>query len=487
MRNLKLPRAVEWLSVLLLTAALLAVSARLIKPDRLVMDSSQNVLMAINLERHGVMSADDDPPYRVSDYREPLPVAASALVINLVDHVAGVGDAESYLEGRRGEYLKEQNLFWLALLSIGAYCAVRWFTGSRALGLLGIVLVQLPFLWTVPEFVGPVDELGTEIPASALLMWASLALAAGLGGRLAWIAAGGLLLGLFTLVKATGLYVAVAMAVLWLGFRLYRREGMRLSQIWKEIGLLVGTCACVVVPWMARNYFEIGKFEVSQRAGVVLMMRGMYDQMTPQEYLGAYYVFAPHALQRPLGGLLGYTAEDLQRGGRLQRLNEIDSDFSADDLAAERAGHPEQAISLYRRARAERVQLEQALRSAGHPEPESEADGILKARAMAIITAHPWRHLAATPLFLWRGSARVFPLLIIALAVALRYRRYDLVAFSLPALGLIVLYALFTHFIDRYSLPSRAIAVVAIIVAARLLWSALTAGRRLTTVEAAAG
>jgi hypothetical protein len=147
----------------------------------------------------------------------------------------------------------------------------------------------------------------------------------------------------------------------------------------------------------------------------------------------------------------------------------LDSDFAADDLAAERAGRPDQTLTYYRRARAERTKIEMELDRVGSKQAELDGDDILKKRAMNLIIEHPWRHLALIIPFLWRGATFVFPILIIVLAIAVRRRRYDLALFALPAFGLVVFFALFSHFIARYALPAREVATVALIALVALL------------------
>jgi hypothetical protein len=276
------------------------------------------------------------------------------------------------------------------------------------------------------------------------------------------------------------LYVFLVLAVIWL----IARFSPRTREAAMSGALLVASFACMLAPWMYRNYVQLGSFEVSQRAGAVLMMRAAHDQMTFQEYVGAIYFWAPERLQRPLGALLGFSRADAQRGGRVQRLNDGPSNFAADDLAAELAGRPDEAVSFYRSARAQRVQLQRAMAAAHTPAPAAAADEILKQRAMSVFLAHPWRHLALTLLFLWRGAAIIFPLLTFGFAVGLMFKRYELARFVLPSLGLIGLYALFTHFIPRYGAPTRAIAVVAAITACKLVWDEVARRRGLRAVAA---
>ncbi|MFT2657982.1 hypothetical protein, partial [Escherichia coli] len=84
----------------------------------------------------------------------------------------------------------------------------------------------------------------------------------------------------------------------------------------------------------------------------------------------------------------------------------------------EQEGRPEDAVSYYRRARAERVKLERELSEAQVPNAGVAADKLLQKRALELIESHPGRHLAATIPFLWRGATAAFPILLIGLIVA---------------------------------------------------------------------
>jgi hypothetical protein len=200
--------------------------------------------------------------------------------------------------------------------------------------------------------------------------------------------------------------------------------------------------------------------------------------MTREEYVGSFYVWAPRRLRGIVGSVLGFSPADLQRGGRLQRLNrDPDSDFAAADLAAERAGRPDQTVSLYRQARAERVKLEDALAAAGDPHAQPKADLVLKQRAMGVIEKHLWQHLLMTVPLLWGGAPFTFVVLLASLAVAVRQRRFDLGAVALPAFGVVMFYALLSHFIPRYADPVRPLAVALTLVLLKWLWDARARGK----------
>lgn len=454
----------KWLAAVLLSAGLLYSWVHRITGAPIKDDAAQTTLMALNLERHGVISLEEKPPLIPTNYREPLPVFVSALEIKLVDAALGEAPPEAYFHGQRVQLLKYQNIVWLSLLSIGAFSALRFFTSSFTLALFGTLLVNLPFLRSSAELV---DDLYNDIPAAAVFMLASLAIAIAVRRRSpAFWALAGLLFGILTLIKAATLYVFAGTAAMAGAVFLLQRVSFRVAV--RDLGVMIVAFGCAVAPWMYRNHVQMGSAHISQRAGVVLMYRAAADEMTPVEYRGTFYFWAPLRLQGFIGRMLGFSPADLERNGRLQRLNDLDSEFAAADLAAERAGAPDKTLTYYRQARAERVKLEREMVAAGQPQPEIAADDLLKSRAMKIVLDHPWRNLALTIPYLWRGATLAFPILVIALPTALRLRRYDFLLFVVPAFGTVMLYALFTHFIARYDLPALSIATVALVVLVKL-------------------
>jgi len=473
----------RWLMGLAVAAMVLSVGAKHITRAGVDPDAAQSVVMAVNLAHHGTISLAEHPPYTASDYREPIPVAIMALEVEVIDELLGPVPMQDYLEGERLKYLKYQNLFWLIVVCAGifacVYVATRTGTPSAATSSFYVSLAgaALGGLWMSAGAWGAVilNDLATDLIGGALLALASAALAAGLTrGRPSYCVIAGLLFGALTLVKAAILYVFIGLIGTLLCVYLVWRSRLVLRSALADLGLVTLAFTVVVLPWMFRNLLELGAFQVAQRAGVVLMVRAVKDQMTPEEYRGAFYVWALPPLQAPIGSLLGFGPRDLQRGGRLQHLNRSEtSDFFRSDELAEQAGRPEDAISYYRRARAERVKLELQLAASGSSNPEVETDRILQKRAMQMIEARPAKHLIATLPFLWRGAALGFPVLVIAIALALRFKRFECALLALPCFGLVMFYALLSHFIPRYGQPIRPILVALIVIAAKLGWDAL--------------
>jgi len=473
-----------WIAGALVAVALVLSWSRLITNERVDGDDLETLTMAVNLRYHGVASLEAQPPYAPSMYREPVPVATTALAIVLADAVFGRASAEAYLAGERARFLKLQNLFWLGLLCCSAFWAAYLLTSSRLIGALAVVLVNFDVIPLVEVGLRPllVDSLMAELPATALLLTTGALLVAAVRARSSgYFVLAGLSFGLLALTKAAFLYVFVGFALVLLAVALLKLRGPELKAGLGRVAVLAAVFGAVVAPWMARNYVQLGDFQLAERGGVVLYLRALKNGMSADEYRGAIYFWAPKPLQPMLASMLGISASDFQRGGRLQRLNRLpDADFYRDDIAAWRAAKPDEAITFIRKALAEQLRLQQLAEASGSAQP---ADVVLQQRAIGMIAEDPARHLATTPLFLWRGAFFPLPVLLVALAYAVWRRDYAFGVFVLPGLGTIAFFGLLTHFLPRYSVPVLPLAVVAVLVltwhAAAALWRVRVNTRRL--------
>lgn len=446
-------------------------------------DPTAYVQMAVNLNRHGVISLDEQPPLQPSMFREPLPVLTTALSMLIIDRLYGPTEVSEYLEGKRARYLKMHNIAWILLLCCGTGWAVYLLTGSFGIALATALLAHLPFYghWVG----GTIDSLATEQATAATLMLASAALVAAATRRqkLAYSILTGVAFGLLALIKAAFLYVFIGLMVVLFVAVLFPRLQQQIGFTLGRVGL-IGLCFAVTLsPWLYRNWQQFGVIQISTRGGEVLAIRATKNYMTPVEYRGAFYVWAPKPMRPLVGDMLGFGPQDLMRGGRLQRLNRHhNSDFYAGDVAAQRNGRPEEVISFYLKPSAEKNRLKRQFEAAGHPHPGDAADDALLHQALHRIRSDPGRHLAATLPFLWRGAFLPFPLLFFAVVYGLWRRRYDLLLFVLPACGAVVLYALLTHFILRYGLPIWPVAFAS---AAVLAHSGLSALRTHSSIHRA--
>jgi hypothetical protein len=453
--------------------ALFVLSVRAITGSKIVSDASDTTLMAINLQHHGIISFDTEPPFVPTMYREPVPIIVTALAVGIVDALSGRAGYELYFSGDRARYLKCQNILWLGLLSISAFWALSYFGSSFWIGLAGTVCVSLPFL--TGSATPPIDTLNSELPAAALLLPASLLLVKGIcGRRLLQLAAAGLCFGVLALIKAAVLFVFAGLfVILAFSYALRLAEATKRGGL-REIGVLALAFAIVVTPWMYRNYMSIGSFGISDRGGFTLHDRALLIQMTKDEYIGAFYVWSHKKLQPVVGSMLGYSPADLEEGGRLERLSRSEKGaLYEDDLAAEMAGDPDAAVTFYRIGRAERTRLANEFEAMGHPHPGNAADNVLMERAIAMIRDRPGKHLAVTLPILWRSALIAFPLFVGGLIYSIRRRRHDLALFCLPSFGLLALLALLSSFAPRYSLPFRPVAIVLFLVLLQIAVAAL--------------
>jgi hypothetical protein len=342
----------------------------------------------------------------------------------------------------------------------------------------------------LPQEFSQVDNLLTELPAAGFLVLASILLAVAFTRRrLSLFFFAGLMFGILALIKAVVFYVFFGLLAALAGLYLLQRPHVPWRTAARELLVLMVTFGCVVAPWLYRNHVDLGASQITQRGGESLLERALEDQISAHEYVGAVYAWArAGTVQDWLGRRLHFSAEDLKRGGSLQRLNtDFSSALSQGDIVAEEEGTPEKAITLFRQARAERTKLEREYAAAGHLHPDVAAEQHMYRLAGALIAAHPWRHLALTVVFAWRGAAQILPILVIGVLFGVWRKRYDVVLFLLPAFGIVMSYALFTPFFPRYGWPCRMIAILAIVVLIKLMWDVIGDRRAATIANVASG
>ncbi|MEP7242607.1 MAG: hypothetical protein ABI885_02870 [Gammaproteobacteria bacterium] len=433
-----------------LLIALVVLWTRHIGGEPVEKDEQQTVQMALNLWQGGTVSLDPVAPLKPSMQREPLPTAITALAVGMTDAVMGKAGAQAYMGGTRARWLRLQNVLWFTLLCASVFGIVYSATLSPVLALVGTGLVGvLPF---TPGVVFRVDQLDTESLAAGLLLMSSFWMAVAIHrGRLGAAVAAGAAFGLLALVKAATLYIFIGLIATLVFVCVLGPLRASIQRHLRSIAVMSLVFAVVVLPWMVRNHIYFGTFEIANRSAGVLYVRALKNGVTPTEYRGAFYVWAPSPLRGAVGKVLGFSRADMMRGGSLQRLNrEGWSDFADDDMRAQLAGRPEDVISFYRRGQAEMFKARNELVAAGDPDPGTSAERAVRKRALNMIVEHPGKHLAVTIPFMWRGAVFTFPLLVLAMVYGIRDRRDELALLALPAFGTVMFYALLTHFIPRY-------------------------------------
>ena len=466
-------RQITWVLGMLGTLALCVFWYGRITGAEVRSDPLATLQMGVNYAHHGVMSIDEQAPYRPSMYREPFPALVIAGMVRGIETFAGPAPLSDYVSGERARWLKLQNIGWFLLLCGALAVAVHSLSGSWIAGLATAVVGQAFFFYPGMRSFG-VDTLFTDIQSTGVLALASLLVIRAVERRRLWAGVvAGLAFGVLALIKAAMLYVSIGF-VLFLGALLLLpgRRADRADWLRTLAGFTVALLL-VVTPWMLRNEKLFGVPAIADRAGLSLYTRMLKDEMTPLEYRGAFYAWTPSVVRPLMGEVLGFTPKDLRPGGSLQRLNRSRAGTPENDAErlAERAGNPDAAIAFYYKGRAERERRARQARIDGAPYPGLVADQSLQKDALQYLREHPARHLKLTLPYLWRGALLSFPLLLLAFAVALARREDRLLWFVLPSFGTVVFYALLTNFEERYGAPLIPLALAAFVSALMTLRS----------------
>lgn len=442
-----------------LFSALIAIWTLQISEKPIGGDGQFIVLAAVNLVHHGSFSRNAAEPGILTMYREPLPVFATAGAVAIADYAFAPAEPSAYESGQRARWLKLQNVGWLALLCGAAFAIAFHLTASLAVATVISILSYAIFLYPALRYSG-VDSLGTEISAAALLMIASycFALAAKHDTR-AIICLAGALFGALALIKASALYIAFVLALLLIPLGMRQRRSFSGALVTNALLFIASTFA-VVAPWMYRNWVQFDTFAISERGGLALNHRALFNEVNAVEYRGLFYVWSPSPLRDLAGRALGFTPEDLREGGSLSRLDA--RVLAPENRAAVRAGRPQDATSIMAQSNAELAQARQAFQTLGYGQRAwVAADNLLRERAIERMLNNPQGALAVSFAAAWRGGLLLLPLFTVIFILAWRRHRLDLIAFCLPAFGFTAFYILFSHFEPRYGAPMTPIAMLA--------------------------
>jgi hypothetical protein len=466
----------------LITAACAALtySASLQISDRPIQgDGVQNLAVAFNLFEHRVFSHLLEPQPSPTNYREPVPPILTSAYL-AVWSLAGGHFSLSTLIKPHSRVVKYSNLFWVFFGLIGGWLIAHRLTG-RHLSAGALTFILFYFTYHQPSVV---DTLYTELPAMALLVWSTyLLMTATETPSITRFFAAGIAIGLLALTKSIILLVA-PVALLLLAFTFLAQRGpTRQRALMNASAVLVALIgmAVVVSPWVLRNAYTLGVSETSGRSGIIYG-RSVLNEIGKDEIKGVLYMYGPESYRRIVAGTsFAEQRGDTQRGGRWQRLNRGPSDFFWDDRIAMHQGDSKRTISIHHTVIAEYVTKVRELEAQGDPYPALTAESYFRTKGLNRILANPGRHLAMSSLAFWRGFWS-FPdvdlpgvrvnwqnsllellnlvagtVLFVTLLFGLLRRNPGLVAATVLPAGMLVAYALVSHNIPRYSLPTHPI------------------------------
>jgi hypothetical protein len=420
-------------------------------------DASQNLRSAMNLWQHGVYG-ESEGVVRPGFRREPFPnwLLAGHLAW-LVRPPIGISFQEFVADPDLLRRTMGINLVYLLglFLCLWALCLRL----IRPLWLCHLVSGCVIYYSYDAFAQRELDTLNTELPAAVLIVASGLAFVVvrqKLGSGWALLAGG--VFGALVLTKATGAYLALLLLPL---------VPFLLGTSWRRalrLGLCVGLgFALAVLPWVGRNLVEFGKPVIASGGGTVLLIRSVYDSMTPEEYRGAFYAYAPDKLREDVfEDRLDFSPAQLECGGPLQRLVR---NLPCDERSIE-AGRYDELRGFYQMGK--RGLPHQLRREAEARGLDAGGEDFRRRAAIERIRSAPLRHLLVSLPLSWRGmwsfgnqktwfgvlaNGLAMLSLVLMPVLGLLLRRPDWLFMSMTGAGYFYFYALFSHFITRYSEP----------------------------------
>jgi 4-amino-4-deoxy-L-arabinose transferase-like glycosyltransferase len=450
-----------WIVALLLTIGFGALANARLTERPLFAVALENLRLAHTLSVTGVYGAgvNEKEAVRPSVARDVLYPAALSLWLSATlpeRHIltsAEINTSKSIL------VVKRLNVVLLALTGLLVFLSARDIT--RGVGFAVTAEVAFFGLLSAVNNRNYTDSATVEPIAMLLTVLFSLLTYRALQGRsIAYACGAGAVLAGSVLAKGIFLYAipftAGAVLVLWYLQTRNWRSSLGIGVVFVVIP------ACIVVPWMYRNYELSGDFKTANGGGIVIYYRALLDTMEEGDYRGLFYTFTPKAARWLVGPVLGYTPADLQPDGRLRRLAFENREIRAHDDKAAAEARPEDTITYRMRINAEAKKRHQ-LRS-GPPDRTMQAD------ALKIIANHPLAHLALVLPVVWQGmwmdsvpfwAAPFLFWAVIAAAIAGAYRRdYALMGICILPLLNVGAYGMMTHFIPRYSVPMMPVMIL---------------------------
>lgn len=406
-------------------------------------DASSYARMAYHLYHHGVASDAKTEPPRPGNRREPGFSAYLAAMMRFSPELQKVPLAKM-TEGDGGAAgLRRLQIPLLVLLGAGAWGLTFVLTGRAGYSYLAMLLTGFSH-----ASITTMNSLFRELFMGVVLLIAALALAVALRTKKAWMfAVLGIALGGLTLTNA--IYQYFILILIGFVLFLFKRDVFEKKQALICLGLLAAGYVVPTGAWMTRNYRHFGRFYITDRAGDVMAIRAEYNKMTADEYFGAFVWWTPDALCQKTA------LKKMQEEGRWVKL------------------HRGNTEGYYATAKA----LTNFLEPTESFENASQRDKTIQKRALRELIRHPFRHLATTLPFAWRGMFTEYgymvsvPFTILVrsiVAVSLAYfaslcfwtvhsfrrQQWEVFGVALLCVYLFGLNAFFSHNIPRYNQPA---------------------------------
>lgn len=438
---------------LLLLLGILINAANKIEPESTSADARQNLTMAYNAFKYGVISDEivDSPEISPTYRREPLYSIVLAGVLEAIAQPNSLRlpcllDAQPACH-RILIQLQWFNVGLLLATVFATFLAARVIIGNLASSYLASALVGFS------PTIGAANSFYSELPAALALLIFSTFLYLTLTRRKGWTFAvgAGLAFGALMLIKAVFFYLGVVLGV---GYAIAAGWHRSWQPVKMAVVVLLSAYAIAGI-WMTRNYTHFGEAAISGRSGEILAIRAEFSKMTWREYGASFLAHTPEYGKPILKRF--FTPEDYQRFDR------------------------ENPDGFYRRTK-NRIAALQNRRGA-----YSDIEEQLSAESIAIIKRNWVKHLALTATFAYQGSfirlvpedtfvlvpTRLFYMasLLIGLYLAWRWQDGAMLMFLLPSFYSYGIHAVATHYIPRYSEPLIPCLAIALALLLKQYWS----------------
>lgn len=447
-------------------------------------DGIENFTYAFNLSKYYVItdgSLDNGGEFIASNEREPFPIFLSAAWIEFNPYLSEIEKKDDLLKGKKLIQLKLQNVLYIFLILLGVFSLSNILIGTQCgfvfKAIFSITSVAIVYFCLPIKYV---NNLLTEYQASFLLIWFIVFWLSAWSTKSTWkYLLTGIALGLLFLTKASFFYIAIislSFFLFWLGLTKTNKK-----QILQNALILIFSIL-TVLPWYARNYVNLGIWELVQRGPVVLIVRAYKSRMTDEEFKGAFYAYAPASLKKIMSNITGYNERDRLTNGQLQRLTR----YPIGDIEKREKLNEKDAISYYIQATTHyRVIYQNYLKSIHNKElARILTDQAIKKESFQIIKDNFCLHLRSSLVFSWRGlwpnnstDGRItnhanqsiyqdlipvlgFLSMVILFICGLINKNLNFVILTILGVGAFFFYALLTHFIPRYSIMTLPIWIV---------------------------
>lgn len=342
---------------------------------------------------------------------------------------------------RDWSYLELAVLFATSILTLAVVYRI---TKNRALSILALYGVGLS-----PALMVYCRLYLTENLAALFLLGFSFAFYSSIkSGKKGVFLIAGVLLGILTLTRAVFQYLWFPLTIFIVLYIYFKGVNWKRGLI--TVALFLASYFAVISPWMARNYINFDKAHISERGGIVLLVRSHYNTITLKEYFTSFLWWTPTRFTDGVSG----NAKKIYTEGWISRFVDYE-DVKRLDL-----GNPD---GFRRETRRLKDELYNKYGS-------TEADIAAKSMAVENIKAHPVRHLLMCFPLAWRGmfvevDNRFFiiPASVMSLLLfigffgftirSIRKGEWKNIAFILASMYIFTLYPLVTHNIPRYQRP----------------------------------